>query len=57
MGDVLHSRPQVVNYGALNSFTETNPDLRLLVGTNSGYAYVQCRRRSGEIGPFSEGTG
>jgi len=39
MGDVLHSRPFPVNYGALGSFTEDNPDQRILVGTNSGFVH------------------
>lgn len=40
MGDVLHSQPLVLNYGELGSFTEENPDLRLLVGTNAGFVHL-----------------
>ncbi len=40
MGDILHSRPRVISYGALGSFTRDNPDLRILVGTNSGFLHM-----------------
>lgn len=40
MGDVLHSRPQVINYGARGAFTEDNPDLRVVVGTNAGFVHM-----------------
>lgn len=41
MGDVLHSQPLVVNYGArTNAFSQTNPDLRVLVGTNDGFLHM-----------------
>lgn len=40
MADILHSRPRVVSYGALGSFTEANPDLRILVGTNAGFLHM-----------------
>jgi type IV pilus assembly protein PilY1 len=40
LADILHSQPLVVNYGALGSFTEENPDLRLLVGTNGGFVHM-----------------
>ncbi|MEZ5582049.1 MAG: PilC/PilY family type IV pilus protein [Candidatus Competibacteraceae bacterium] len=33
MGDVLHSRPLVINYGG----STTNPDVRLFFGSNDGY--------------------
>lgn len=36
MGDPLHSRPRPVNYGARGSFTEENPDIRILVATTDG---------------------
>lgn len=39
LGDILHSQPLVVNYGARGSFTNDNPDLRLLVGSNSGFVH------------------
>jgi type IV pilus assembly protein PilY1 len=41
MGDVLHSQPLVVNYGArTGAFSVDNPDLRILVGTNSGFIHM-----------------
>ena len=40
MGDVLHSQPVPVNYGALGSFDTDNPDQRILVGTNSGFVHM-----------------
>lgn len=40
MADILHSRPRVVSYGALGSFTEENPDLRIIVGTNGGFLHM-----------------
>ncbi|MEM1152677.1 MAG: PilC/PilY family type IV pilus protein, partial [Pseudomonadota bacterium] len=39
LGDILHSQPLVINYGALGSATVSNPDLRLLVGSNSGFVH------------------
>ena len=39
LGDILHSQPLVLNYGARGSFTTTAPDLRLLVGSNSGFVH------------------
>tara|TARA_R110002049_G_scaffold264278_1_gene440414 strand:- start:310 stop:4071 length:3762 start_codon:yes stop_codon:yes gene_type:complete len=40
MGDVLHSEPVPVNYGALGGFDQDNPDQRILVGTNSGFVHM-----------------
>lgn len=40
LGDILHSQPLVLNYGARGSFTTSNPDLRLLVGSNSGFVHL-----------------
>lgn len=40
MADILHSRPRVISYGALGSFTEDDPDLRILVGTNAGFLHM-----------------
>lgn len=36
-GDPLHSRPLPINYGARGSYSTSNPDIRLLVGSNDGY--------------------
>jgi type IV pilus assembly protein PilY1 len=38
--DILHSKPLVVNYGALGSFDKTNPDLRIITGTNGGFVHM-----------------
>ncbi len=40
LGDILHSQPLVINYGARSGYTEANPDLRLLVGTNHGFVHL-----------------
>lgn len=40
LGDILHSQPLVLNYGALNGFTSSEPDLRILVGTNAGFLHM-----------------
>ncbi|MCB1704838.1 MAG: hypothetical protein KDI17_08245 [Halioglobus sp.] len=40
LGDILHSKPHIVNYGALGSFTNENPDIRILVGTNAGFLHM-----------------
>lgn len=40
LGDILHSQPLVLNYGAGPGFTETEPDLRFLVGSNSGFVHL-----------------
>ncbi len=40
LGDILHSQPLVLNYGARGSFTSDSPDLRLLVGSNSGFVHL-----------------
>ncbi len=40
LGDILHSKPHIVNYGALGSFTKENPDIRILVGTNAGFLHM-----------------
>ncbi|MBK6281186.1 MAG: hypothetical protein IPF57_25235 [Gammaproteobacteria bacterium] len=40
LGDMLHSRPLVLNYGARGSHTATNPDIRIVVGTNAGFLHM-----------------
>ncbi|AQA17922.1 hypothetical protein BST95_06400 [Halioglobus japonicus] len=41
MGDILHSQPLVVNYGArTNAFTNDNPDMRIISGTNHGFVHM-----------------
>ncbi len=36
-GDPLHSRPMAINYGAVNGHSTSNPDVRILVGSNDGF--------------------
>ena len=40
MGDMLHSRPTVLDYGARSGFTVSNPDLRIVAGTNAGFLHM-----------------
>jgi type IV pilus assembly protein PilY1 len=40
LADPLHSRPRPVNYGARGSYTSTNPDIRILIGTNDGFMHM-----------------
>jgi type IV pilus assembly protein PilY1 len=41
LADMLHSKPLVVNYGALGTdFDVDDPDLRIVVGTNAGFFHM-----------------
>lgn len=42
LADMLHSKPLVVNYGALGGspYGANNPDLRIVVGTNAGFLHM-----------------
>lgn len=42
LGDPLHSRPLVINYGCtvLTGQTLCNPDLRIVMGTNAGFLHM-----------------
>ena len=40
LGDPLHSRPLVLNYGARGSYTQDNPDVRIIMGTNHGVVHM-----------------
>ena len=40
LGDPLHSRPLVINYGARTGYSTANPDVRILMGTNSGFMHM-----------------
>ncbi len=40
LGDALHSRPRPINYGARGAYTASNPDIRILVGTNDGLVHL-----------------
>ncbi len=40
MGDILHSRPLVINYGSRGGYTQANQDLRIITGTNHGVLHM-----------------
>lgn len=40
LGDPLHSRPLVINYGARTGYSTSNPDVRVLMGTNAGFMHM-----------------
>lgn len=40
LGDILHSRPLAINYGAINGHTTDDPDIRLVFGTNAGFLHM-----------------
>lgn len=41
LGDILHSQPLVVNYGARTAnFSADNPDMRIISGTNNGFVHM-----------------
>lgn len=40
LGDMLHSRPLVLNYGARSGYTKADPDIRVVVGTNAGFLHM-----------------
>jgi type IV pilus assembly protein PilY1 len=40
MGDPMHSRPLVVNYGATSGYTKDDPQIRLFFGTNNGWFHI-----------------
>ncbi len=40
LGDPLHSRPLVINYGARGTYTRANPDTRIVMGTNAGVFHM-----------------
>ncbi|MBP9032386.1 MAG: hypothetical protein KBG29_00745 [Pseudomonadales bacterium] len=52
LGDMLHSRPLVLNYGARGSHTATNPDIRIVVGTNAGFLHMFDNADGGEDWAF-----
>lgn len=53
MGDPLHSQPLVINYGARGSYTKTNPDTRIVVGTNAGFLHMISGDDGGEDWAFT----
>lgn len=40
LGDMLHGKPLVINYGARGTFTQANPELRIAVGTNGAFLHM-----------------
>ncbi|MEH6570081.1 MAG: hypothetical protein V7709_13465, partial [Halioglobus sp.] len=38
--DSIHSRPLVVNYGAVGGYSETNPNIRLFFGSGAGAFHI-----------------
>ena len=40
LGDPMHSRPLVVNYGASSGYATDNPQIRLFFGTNDGWFHT-----------------
>ena len=52
LGDPLHSRPLVINYGARSGYTRTNPDVRIVMGTNSGFLHMFKSGDGSEVWAF-----
>jgi len=52
MGDVLHSRPLIINYGARpdSGYSAVNPDVRLVYGANDGLLRVLRNTQAGMAG-------
>lgn len=40
LNDILHSKPQAINYGAINGHSKENPDIRIVFGTNGGFLHM-----------------
>ena len=40
LADPLHSRPTPINYGARTGYSQTNPDIRILMGSNEGLIHL-----------------
>jgi type IV pilus assembly protein PilY1 len=40
IGDAIHSRPLALNYGATSGYSESNPNIRLFMGTNDGFFHI-----------------
>jgi type IV pilus assembly protein PilY1 len=47
LADAIHSKPFALNYGALGSYTEANPQIRLFIGTNDGLFHIIENTTSG----------
>lgn len=40
LGEILHSQPYVLNYGATPGYSKSNPNIRLLFGTGDGLFHI-----------------
>lgn len=40
LGDAIHSRPLAINFGATTGYSQSNPDIRLFMGTNDGFFHM-----------------
>lgn len=40
MADPIHSRPLAINYGATTGYSQSNPDIRIVVGGNDGLLHM-----------------
>lgn len=47
LGAPLHSRPLPINYGARGSYTQSNPDIRILMGAEDGMMHMFTNTSSG----------
>lgn len=52
MGAPLHSRPLAINYGTTGGYSQSNPNIRVFFGTNSGFFHMleNTRTSGGESG-------
>jgi type IV pilus assembly protein PilY1 len=49
LGEVLHSKPYALNYGAVGGYSKTNPMLRIMFGSGDGLFHIlENTRPSGE---------
>ena len=57
LGDPLHSRPVTINYGIRTAgFSTTNPDIRIVFGTNDGLFHMfQNTLSSSQSAPLTDG--
>ncbi len=51
LGDLLHSRPLAVNYGARSGYSTDNPDVRLIAGSNDGLMHMFRNTAAGLTAP------
>jgi type IV pilus assembly protein PilY1 len=40
LADAIHSRPLAINYGITGSYSPTNPNIRIFMGTNDGQFHI-----------------